>query len=86
MHTIYYIHVIKDIYKSKEFYPSITLYTYADFNTCSKIFSSWVYRFSGEGIKIKLNFTRTHINFILLHKIIHSHSRVMRTSLYESNC
>lgn len=54
MHTIYYTHVIKEFYKSKQFYPSTSLYTYIEFNTCPKIFSSCVYRFLGEGIKKKL--------------------------------
>lgn len=32
MHTIYYSHVIKDIYKSKQFHPSTVSNTYIDFN------------------------------------------------------
>lgn len=32
MHTIYYIHVIKDIYKSRQFHLSTVLHTYIDFN------------------------------------------------------
>lgn len=32
MHTIYYIHVIKDIYKSRQFHPPTMLHTYTDFS------------------------------------------------------
>lgn len=85
MHTIYYIHVIKDIYKSRQFHPPTMLYTYIDFNL-SKDFSVPSRDFSGGRIKIKLNFTRTHVNFILFHKIIRSHSRLIRTGFYESDC
>lgn len=84
MHTIYYSHVIKDTYKSQQFHPSTVSYTYIDFNLLQRF--SVPRRFSGERIKIKLNFTRTHVNFILFHKIIHSHSRLIRTSFYESDC
>lgn len=82
MHTIYYTHIIKEFYKSKQFYPSTSLYTYIEFNTSPKIFSSCVYTFSGERIKKK--FYNTY-SFVLLHKIIHSRSRLI-ISLYESNC
>lgn len=78
MHTIYYSHVIKDIYKSKQFHPSTVLYTYIDFLICPKD-SLFPGDFLGERIKIKLNFTRTHVNFILFRKIIRSHSRLIKS-------
>lgn len=46
--------------KANSFIPQLVCIL-TQFHTCSKIFSSCVYRFSGEGIKMKLNFTRTHI-------------------------
>lgn len=82
-HTIYYVHVIKDIYKSRQFHPPTMLHTYTDFSLSRD--SLFPVDCSG-GRKRKLNFARTHVNFMLFHKIIRSHSRLIGTGFYESNC
>lgn len=83
MHTIYYIHVIKDIYKSRQFHPPQLCCILTQILVCPEILCSQQRLFRR---KRKLNFARTHVNFMLFHKIIRSRSRLIGTGFYESNC